>query len=268
MNTNKERAFATCLFRAPAGFEIYNLSLAEVFPPHFHDYCLIGCLLAGRRETRINNLNRTARPGELLIIHPFQPHSCRGASEANVWRSLAIPDAIWRSFAFSAQRGNFFALNSSLEKRFLRICDDIRRGADRSTLKNFLSSLTPTARVSVELSAPDERLLDVAERMKRDPGDKNKLDDLAELARMDKYEFIRNFAAAFHITPHKYVESLRLAKGQGLLREGRSVIQSALAAGCCDQSHFNRLFRRYLGVAPAVYRGAADPRREDFFRVR
>jgi AraC family transcriptional regulator len=32
------------------------------------------------------------------------------------------------------------------------------------------------------------------------------------------------------------------------------IVQIALAAGFCDQSHFTRTFKRLIGVAPSQYR--------------
>jgi AraC-like DNA-binding protein len=48
---------------------------------------------------------------------------------------------------------------------------------------------------------------------------------------------------------------VRLARARSLLTDtGMPIVEIALALGYSDQAHFNRAFRREVGVAPSSYR--------------
>jgi AraC-like DNA-binding protein len=67
--------------------------------------------------------------------------------------------------------------------------------------------------------------------------------------------FFRMFRRSFGITPHTYVMRRRVAVAQKLLtRTDLGLVDIALKAGFCDQSHLSRNFRRFAGVPPRAYR--------------
>ena len=68
--------------------------------------------------------------------------------------------------------------------------------------------------------------------------------------------FFRMFRRSFGITPHSYVMRCRVAIAQQLLtRTDLGLVDIALKAGFCDQSHLSRSFRRFAGLPPRAYRG-------------
>jgi AraC-like DNA-binding protein len=67
--------------------------------------------------------------------------------------------------------------------------------------------------------------------------------------------FFRMFRRSFGITPHTYVMRRRVAIAQQLLtRTDLGLVDIALRAGFCDQSHLSRSFRRFAGLPPRAYR--------------
>lgn len=81
------------------------------------------------------------------------------------------------------------------------------------------------------------------------------LDDLAGLARLSSYHFSRVFKADLGVAPHSYVLSRRIKKAECLLKTSRLPLKSIAAeCGFTDQSHLNRVFRKFLGVTPKNFR--------------
>ena len=67
------------------------------------------------------------------------------------------------------------------------------------------------------------------------------------------YHMIRQFRAVCGLTPHQFQIQCRVRKAQRLLGEGRSVTETAYAAGFCDQSHFDRCFGKIVRLTPKEY---------------
>jgi AraC family transcriptional regulator len=81
---------------------------------------------------------------------------------------------------------------------------------------------------------------------------------LAELARdvgVHPVHLAQVFHKSYQCTVGDYVRQLRIEYAcQELAASETPIIQIALAAGFCDQSHFTRTFKRMVGVAPSQYR--------------
>jgi len=87
-------------------------------------------------------------------------------------------------------------------------------------------------------------------------GDDLRLDVLADVAGMSRFQFLRAFKAATGTTPHRYVVDRRLERAAALLRDrsGLSIADIAHRTGFCNQSHLTTAFRRKYGLTPYAYR--------------
>ena len=80
------------------------------------------------------------------------------------------------------------------------------------------------------------------------------LTTMAELVDMDKYYFATQFRQAMGIAPYQYVIQQRVEKAKRLLQRKRlSLIEIASECGFASQSHFNKVFRQYVGTTPKSY---------------
>jgi AraC family transcriptional regulator len=83
------------------------------------------------------------------------------------------------------------------------------------------------------------------------------LGDLADVARMSRYHFLRIFRQALGVTPYQLLLNLRLRRAAMALKtSAEPVAQVAFAAGFGDLSTFNARFRRVIGMTPQAFRGA------------
>ena len=84
------------------------------------------------------------------------------------------------------------------------------------------------------------------------------LAELAGVACLSPYHFIRVFARHTGLTPHAWLMQLRARKAGELLRQGAPIAQAAASAGFADQSHLNRTFKRLLGYTPGQFRNSVQ----------
>jgi len=83
---------------------------------------------------------------------------------------------------------------------------------------------------------------------------------LASLGRSYDHQ-ARLFKAAYGATPLQYVNTRRIERAKGLLRETRlPVARIAEGLGFSDVVYFNRLFRKHTGTTPGAYRTRQSPR--------
>ena len=85
-----------------------------------------------------------------------------------------------------------------------------------------------------------------------------RLDDLAEVAQMSKYHFLRSFNATIGMTPYQYVVRLRVGRARKMIEPGSELETVAVEAGFSDQSHLSRQFKSEFGMAPGSYRVATS----------
>lgn len=83
--------------------------------------------------------------------------------------------------------------------------------------------------------------------------------ELAAAARLSPSHFSRAFRVSFDDAPKTYVNRRRIARSKAMMQEsGDSLASIALACGLSDQAHFCRMFRRFEGVSPSVWRRLRD----------
>ena len=83
------------------------------------------------------------------------------------------------------------------------------------------------------------------------------LKEMAAVAGMSKYHFLRVFRGLTGVTPHQYLISARLRRAAlALASSRRPVIAVALDAGFGDLSTFNKTFRAAFGLTPTQYRAS------------
>lgn len=87
-----------------------------------------------------------------------------------------------------------------------------------------------------------------------------KLIELAAIAQISPYHFLRLFKQSMGITPHQYILQRRIDKAKYLLHQSElSIAEIAFRVGFCDQSHFTRCFKRLMGMTPKQFLSVRSP---------
>lgn len=79
------------------------------------------------------------------------------------------------------------------------------------------------------------------------------LDTLAQVAGLSRYHFARMFKVSTGLTPHQYVNKVRVERGREMLERGVVQVDVAGLCGFAHQSHFAAHFKRRFGVTPGQY---------------
>lgn len=95
----------------------------------------------------------------------------------------------------------------------------------------------------------------VKELMAANLGTNISLKMLADECGLSVTHFARAFRLATQQSPHRWLQHRRVEKAATLLRDRSiSLADVAIACGFADQSHFTKVFTKYMGVAPGQWR--------------
>lgn len=113
------------------------------------------------------------------------------------------------------------------------------------------------ARCTAPAATPDpSRIARVLRQMEARSVEPQPLAELARLAGLSRYHFLRTFKCVTGVTPHQWLLRARLRDAaQRLVTSRDSVTDIALDVGFDDLSNFIRSFRAEFGVSPRRYRG-------------
>ena len=82
------------------------------------------------------------------------------------------------------------------------------------------------------------------------------LGEMAALAGLSRFHFLRAFSRAYGVSPYAYSLNRRLLEAQRRLSHGAAISMTALEFGFADQAHLTRHFLRTIGVTPGEYQRA------------
>jgi AraC-like DNA-binding protein len=108
-----------------------------------------------------------------------------------------------------------------------------------------------------ELRAPGEILVHL--RRARDHADRSfdrpiDLDEMASVAGLSKYHFLRLFKATYGLTPMEYVSQRRIERAQDLLRATNlTVTEVCMLVGFSSLGSFSTRFRALVGETPSEF---------------
>jgi len=85
------------------------------------------------------------------------------------------------------------------------------------------------------------------------------LADMAAVAGLSSFHFLRSFKGSLGSTPAQYVMDRRMERARYLLKIGNTTVSEiGISVGFEDVSHFSRAFRRVVGVTPSAFRSAVQ----------
>ncbi len=243
----------------------------HAYDPHDHDDMLVGFTEQGVQRFRCRRAVHTSLPGRAILIEPGALHDGHAPEPGGftyamlylpqAWvdgaaRRLELHGLLQVGAAFGQTLVEDAALVGAIRGAFASIHGREGRLARDQALDTLLGKLGAQSRVaapSAERAVPAAvaRVRELLhERMEQDLG----LDDLAELAGIDRFRLTRGFQRGYGSSPHAYLVRLRLRAARALLAAGATPAQAAAQTGFADQSHMGRWFRRAYRMTPAAYR--------------
>jgi AraC-like DNA-binding protein len=81
------------------------------------------------------------------------------------------------------------------------------------------------------------------------------LEQIAEVACLNQFYFLRQFKNAFQITPHQFLTERRLSAASAMLaKSDKPVSEICSDIGFSDPASFSKLFKRWYGISPIQFK--------------
>ncbi|KNZ41235.1 AraC family ligand binding domain-containing protein [Acetobacterium bakii] len=241
----------------------------QKFPNHFHEHYVIGFIESGQRRLIYNNTEYIVGSGDILLFNPLESHTCEQIDDQALdYRCLNIKPEIMENIAaeitgrvyvprFTTQvayRSEQVDLLRELHQMIMAEREDFEKEERFYFLiVQLIKAYTEPAPGS-EDETSNANILRVCDYLEKNYNQPVTLDDLAHLAKMNKYSLLRSFTQVKGITPYRYLENTRINKAKILLEQGVEPIEAAMETGFSDQSHFTRYFKSFIGLNPGQYR--------------
>ena len=219
--------------------------ITTVFDLHNHtEHYVISFITKGEATLLYNNVCVVLKYGDTFIIRPYMPHSVKVEADSQIL-SLCINKEL-----FSSESTN--EIIQKVSTKFDKI------SAENNFENRIKSELTDGIRLIAE-SIGDERyklsedIQRVADKIAAKSSNIYSLDQLSEDVYTSKYHLIRKFKSKIGMTPHQLMIQVRVRKAQKELVLGGRLIDAALDNGFYDSSHFDKCFKKIVGISPSEY---------------
>ena len=223
------------------------------------------------------------RPHHLYIIPAFTPHDCICETEfEHIY--VHIYNEAGHDFLEDWRMPTEIRAAGTLElfERLLELCPNLKLQQADPQIYDIISNLYENVRKNkqrnlgariesrgllyqilaafISKSSPkytiqDQRIERIINYVRTHINEKIDIEHLAEFSNLSKDHLIRTFKKEMKTTPLSYVNQKKIERAQvRLATESTLVKEIAFQLGFEDQGYFNRIFKKFTGTTPNLYR--------------
>lgn len=242
------------------------------FAPHTHEGYAIGVIEQGAEQFVYRRQQHVAPVESIVFINPGEMHTGSSATEDGWTYRMLYPSIELLRRAVSdltgRQRGiPFFAEPVVYDPEMWAEISLTHRALEQqvSTLEREARLLWTLSRLILRYADDHPRPRSFAKEhmgiqrvrsyIEENYAENISLDQLAAIAYLSPFHLLRSFRDQVGLPPHAYQTQIRIMRARHMLRMGLPCIETAMAVGFADQSHFSKHFKRIVGVPPGLYGG-------------
>ncbi|GAB7079711.1 helix-turn-helix domain-containing protein [Megalodesulfovibrio paquesii] len=242
----------------------------DPFHLHTHDSWLVSLVEAGGTRARLRDTVHEIRAGVVVVVPPGEPHACNPSpGDILQYKSLFLHAGWLHCLHAGAGPALLEGPAAEAVRRALTAAYHIFRGPGErlekdEAFQDLLAALGrvwpagPVSASSTTEAAGDSRhpfrlVRVVQECLLSHLGRVVTLEELATAAGTSPHQLLRTFRRQVGLSPHAWQMQRRIEQAKTFLAAGLPPAEVALETGFSDQSHFHRVFKRYVGATPGQY---------------
>ena len=223
--------------------------LSENIDKHFdsHNHVwhyVISVVMQGTVIVNFKGSELICHKGDVFIIPPYVVHSVCQGKDARLL-SMCIGTVFVEENNLVKAEGIFREL----------LKDTVEQGVfGKKQREKLLASLQTVYRLRNNgRKEMDAGIKILADKITDHPEQELPIETLAAHIFVSKYYLIRKFKSSIGMTPHQFCIQNRIRKSQRMLDKDKTISGIATEMGFYDQSHFDKAFRRIVGISPSEY---------------
>ena len=232
---------------------------------HLHDSCEIYVNVSGNGAFMVEKALYPITRGDIIITRPNELHHAvfrPGAVHEHycIWfRAKAESPFAARFFERERGEGNLLSPTGEEKERLLRLLAAMESKKEEAlaltvSFLRVLALIDKSEAVGAEPSDLPEPLNSILGEIGKEYREPLRFSEIAKRHFISQSTLGRLFHTYLHVSPHGYLEDLRMAEAKRLLAAGADVTAAAFQSGFSDASYFILLFRRRFGITPGKYR--------------
>jgi len=250
--------------------------VTQTFNRHTHDGFAVGVIEDGALGFYYHGANVIAPAGMVNLVNPGEVHTGHAATDGGWTYRMFYLDADLLQDAAAQIAGRpeavpFFREGVLSDEPLANTLRALHTGLESGHLSRleiesrFLAALTQLIERHAEPSPRPHRVAHEPAAVKRARdyieayhAENLSVRDLASVAHLSPFHFIRVFQAQTGMPPHAYLMQTRVRRARALLTQGWRIVDAAYETGFVDQSHLTKHFKRTLGYSPGQYRNSVQ----------
>jgi AraC-like DNA-binding protein len=256
----------------PDGLELLRASCFDhSYPAHFHDEFVIAAFSRGAQRHRVLRREGIADAGTVVIIHPGEVHAAEAAERDDGWDYCAFyPSVRFLESIADDLLGGYGQLNfgNDVIRRDLASTHHLfsahaiitntpdvleKQCAAYDAFASVIGRYGNRGRQGTSTKSLRTNIRQATDYLEAHFGEPISIGEVAAVAGLSEYHFMRVFRAATDLSVHRYLTQIRLNRSKALLARGLGAAETAVSVGLFDQSHLIRHFRKHYGVTPREY---------------
>jgi AraC-like DNA-binding protein len=224
-------------YSASAGQEaIVSSGTPLLYPRHMHmRHWTLGLLRRGGAELAMPAGTRQVATGVFFLVPPRVPHALRIAGHSELL-TLCFAEKRWARHAREA----LFDLRRFLLPPECELLEQVMKRVVRQTY-------------ALEERAAGGKMRRLAQRLVAQPEEALSLAEMARIACVSPWHFLRRFQAEIGLTPHAFLLNCKIRRLRSLLRGRVKAVDAAAFVGFTDQSHMHKLFKLHHNLTPRQF---------------
>lgn len=229
--------------------------------------CLFMYVTKGTLYVEQNGLHKLG-PEEMVVMRLSEPHKYYSSKQD-------VATILWMHFGYKGpidllnyiedEMGLPYIVTSSDAKGYIETCLEASKHnmANREYIYSemvyktllLLSQMVNINKVNKDQTSKSNFMKLVNDYINQHLTEKPRLDTFAKTCGISKYHFIKLFNKYFHCTPITYYYKMKVENSKSRLSyTGDPIGLIAYNLGFDSQSHFSRVFKRFVGMSPSKYR--------------
>lgn len=223
---------------------VISENLEKDFSSHTHtDHYIISLCVRGNVSVKLGEECLIIHENELFVVPPFMSHA---VSLTRTSRLISL--CMDKSFLQDCD----LIRSTEIVKRIL-LAPEVRKQLSTGQAELILQTLSYVHELHLSHLEKSENDMAILHDTLMNSTDNLALDQLAKDLYISKYYLIRKCRQNLGLTPHNLHIQYRIRKAQKLLLTSKSIAEVSMEMGFYDQSHFNKYFKKIVGISPTEY---------------